>query len=63
MQVGGVAQLLGDENDARGDRGEVTARPGLLLALLDRGEVGLGRFQRVCHVGLPRVVARCFVRA
>ena len=33
VQVGGVAEVLGDEHDAGGDDGEVAARPGLLLAL------------------------------
>ena len=46
VQVGGVAQLLGHEHDPGRHDGEVAARPGLLLALLDRLEVGLGDFQR-----------------
>ena len=47
LQVGGVAEVLGDEHDAGGDDGEVAARPGRLLALLDGAEVGLGGFQNV----------------
>ena len=43
MQVGGVAEVLGHEHDSRGDDGEVAARPGCLLALLDRCQVGSGR--------------------
>ena len=62
VQVGGVAELLGDEHDPGGDDGEVAARPGLLLALLDGGEVGLGRFQRGCHLGLLVSIARSFVQ-
>ncbi len=38
-QVGRVAELLGHEHDARADRSVIAARPGLLLALLDRAEV------------------------
>ena len=53
VQVGGVAQLLGDENDPGGDLVEIAARPGLLLALLDGAEVGCGRFQRACHCASP----------
>ena len=46
VQVGGVAELLGHEHDPGGHDGEVAARPGLLLALLDGAEVGLWCFQR-----------------
>jgi hypothetical protein len=47
VQVGGVAELLGHQHDQPSDDGEVAARPGLLLPLLDRPEVGTGgRFQR-----------------
>jgi hypothetical protein len=42
VQVGCVDEVLGDEHDPRGDGVEVAARPRLLLALLDRGEVGRG---------------------
>ena len=42
LEVGGVAEVLGHEHDPRGDDGEVAARPGCLLPLLDRLEVGSG---------------------
>jgi hypothetical protein len=41
MQVGGVHEVLGDEDDAGADHGVVAARPRLLLARLDGGEIGL----------------------
>ncbi len=53
VQVCGVAQLLGDENDLGGHLVEIAARPRLLLALLDGAEVGCGRFQRACHCASP----------
>ena len=46
VQVGGVAELLGDDLDLRRDDGEVAARPGLLLPLLDRLQV----WSRCCEV-------------
>jgi hypothetical protein len=49
VQVGGVAEPLRDENDRRGDDGEVAARPRLLLALLHGREIGLGCFHCFCH--------------
>ena len=49
LEVGGVAEVLGDEHDPGGDDGEVAARPGRLLALLDGAEVGGGGVQRVGH--------------
>ncbi len=49
VQVGGVAELLGDEHDPGGDDGEVAARPGLLLAPLDVVEVGLACLEGGCH--------------
>ncbi len=52
VQVGGVAELLGDDLDLRRDDGEVAARPGLLLPLLDRPEVWGRCFGDACHVGL-----------
>ena len=53
-QVGGVAEVLGDEHDPGGDDGEVAARPGLLLALLDGAEVGSGgRFLQLRHCSAP----------
>ena len=62
VQVGGVAELLGDEHDPGGDDGEVAARPGLLLALLDGGEVGLGGFQHVSQGVSSVSIARSSVR-
>ncbi len=46
VEVGGVAEPLGDEDDPGRHDGEVAARPGLLLALLDGAEVRLRCFQR-----------------
>ena len=54
VQVGGVAELLGDDLDLRRDDGEVAARPGLLLPLLDRPEVWGRCFGDACHVGAFR---------
>ena len=42
LEVGGVAEVLGHEHDPGGHDGEVAARPGRLLPLLDRVEVGSG---------------------
>ena len=55
VEVGRIAEVLGDEHDQGGDGVEVAARPGLLLTLLDRAEVGLGRFQGLGHRIPPRV--------
>jgi hypothetical protein len=55
VQVGRVGQVLGDEHDPRRDGVEVSARPRLLLALLDRIEVGRGRLQGLCHQVPPGV--------
>ena len=43
LEVRGLAQVLGLEDDPRGDDGEIAARPGALLPGLHRGEVGGGR--------------------
>jgi hypothetical protein len=40
VEVGRVAEVLRHEHDPGGDDGEVAARPRLLLALLDGGEIG-----------------------
>ena len=42
LEVGGVAEVLGHEHDPGGHDGEVAARPGRLLPLLDRVEVRSG---------------------
>jgi hypothetical protein len=59
-EVGSVAEVLGNEHDPGGDDGEVAARPGRLLALLDGAEVGLGGIEHVGHLS-PRV-ARTVIR-
>ena len=51
VQVGGVAELLGDDLDLRRDDGEIAARPGLLLPLLDRLEVRGRCYGGACHGG------------
>jgi hypothetical protein len=56
MEVGRVAEVLGHEHDSGGDDGEVAARPRLLLALLDGGEVG--QIGGACHERLLCVVMR-----
>ena len=40
LEVRGLTQMLGLEDDPRGDDGEISARPGFLLPALHRGEVG-----------------------
>ena len=41
LEVGGVAEVLGDEHDPGGDDGEVAARPGRLLARLTAPRSGV----------------------
>ena len=40
LEVRGLTQVLGLEDDPRGDDGEISARPDVLLPALHRGEVG-----------------------
>ena len=46
LEVRGLAQVLGLEDDPRGDDGEIAARPGALLPALHRGEVGQRGWRR-----------------
>ena len=49
-QVGGVAEVLGDDRDERADGGVVAAGPGRLLLALDGFQVGGGRGGAgLCH--------------
>ena len=55
LEVGGVDETLRDERHPGPDHGEVAARPGLLLLLLDRREIAVPRPSQCRSCVPPRI--------